>query len=315
MSYILCVGLNPALQKVYSFDRLVYDGVNRAKSSHFLASGKGINVARTLTLLGYPSVTTGLLGGPNGQTIENELNREGIHSAFTMIACGTRQCMTLIDTSRNRTTELIEPSPLVTPLELDRWMHAYESLAPWSRLIVISGTAPSGIPAVTYRRLINYAHKNNKSVQVDCGGELWRECALAEPQVLKCNEEEFLAAHKLQKLSFERMAIMTTHYLRGNTSWIIITRGPEPAIFTTTSGVFAAFPPRIKAVNPIGSGDAVSAGLACSTIERRSVEDVIRYSMACGTANALISGPGVVRQQDIKRLSDEVKIRRLKVRL
>jgi tagatose 6-phosphate kinase len=314
MSYILCIGLNPALQKVYTFDRIAHNGVNRAKTAHSLASGKGINVARTLTLLSHPSVVTGLLGGPNGQTIESALKSEGIHSAFTTIACDTRQCITLIDLTRNVTTELIEPSPQVTSLELDRWIHAYESLVPWSRLIVLSGTAPSGIPAITYRRLINYARKQGKQIHVDCGGELWRECALAEPEVLKCNEEEFLSAHNLKRIPFDKLAVISSHCIRGNTSWIVITRGPDAAIFATKNGVYSVLPPKIEAVNPIGSGDAVSAGLACSMLENKSTEDVIRYSMACGTANALISGPGVVRPQDVKRLCDEVKIKRLKIK-
>jgi tagatose 6-phosphate kinase len=314
MSYILCIGLNPALQKVYTFERIAHNGVNRAKTALSLASGKGINVARTLTLLGHPSVVTGLLGGPNGQTIESELKREGIHSAFTTIACDTRQCITLIDKSRNITTELIEPSPQVSSIEFDRWIHAYESLVPWSKLIVLSGTAPSGIPAVSYRRLIYYAHKLGKQIHVDCGGELWRECALAEPDVLKCNEEEFLAAQNQKKLSFEKLATISSHCIRGNISYIVITRGPEAAIFATKEGVFSALPPKIEAINPIGSGDAVSAGLACSIHENKSIDEAIRFSMACGAANALISGPGVVRPQDVKRLCEQVKIKRIRIK-
>jgi tagatose 6-phosphate kinase len=314
MSYILCIGLNPALQKVYTFDRIAHNGVNRAKTAHALASGKGINVARTLTLLGHPSVTTGFLGGPNGQTIESELKREGIHSAFTTITNDTRQCITLIDKGRNVTTELIEPSPQVTSLELDHWIHAYESLVPWSKLVVLSGTAPTGVPAITYRRLINYARKQGKQIHVDCGGELWRECTLAEPDVLKCNEEEFLSAQNMKSAVFEKLAAISSHCIRGNTSWIVITRGPDAAIFATKEGVFSASPPKIEAINPIGSGDAVSAGLACSIQENKSIDEVIRFSMACGAANALISGPGVVRPQDVKRLCDDVKIKRIKIK-
>jgi len=309
MSYILTVGLNPALQKVLAFDRYRTDAVNRAVQATHIASGKGINVSRTLTLLGRKTVCTGVLGGPSGALIEEELRREGIHSAFTAISAMTRLCITLIDRQHGTTTELIEPSPTVTSSEVDRWVHAYESLCPWSNFVVISGTTPHGFPNGIYRRLINYAHKNKKRVLLDCGGPLFVDGASAEPTVLKCNEEEFYDALQTPRLGLTDLVKQAEKYVKGTTEWVVITRGPDPALFITKSNVYFATPPKVHAVNPIGSGDAVSSGIVIGLIDNKSEEETIKLGVACGTANAIISGPGIVKPSDVKNLQDEVLVK------
>lgn len=345
MSYVLTVGLNPALQRVLTFPRLSVNGVNRAGAAALLASGKGINVARTLSLLGHRVVATGLLGGPSGAAIEAELKREGIPSAFTSIVAPTRQCVTIEDRARHTTTELIEPSPAVLDGEIDRWTHAYESLAAWARFIVISGTVPAGTPPALYRRLVAFARRQRKPVLLDCGGDLWREGAAAEPDVLKCNEEELREALRARRLSPSRLVQAARDRTRGGTRWVVVTRGAEPALFvsqvpgprsnvpgpmskiggeeairdhgprTSDTGAEGALvrawwaaPPRVRPVNTVGSGDAAAAGMVAALLEGAPPEEVVRRAVACGSANALVSGPGLVRVADVKRLAAQVRI-------
>jgi tagatose 6-phosphate kinase len=310
MAYILTVGLNPALQKTLVFDHYRPDAVNRASSSTHLASGKGINVSRTLSILGHQTVCTGILGGPNGVLIEEDLKKEKLHSAFTSIAGSTRLCITLIDKERSSTTELIEPSPSVTSHEVDRWIHAYESLVPWSLFVTISGTSASGFPDNLYKRLIYYAHKNKKPVLIDCGGSFWRDGAEAEPEIIKSNEEEILEGLALKNATIDSLTREAEKHVKGSTNWLVITRGADPAVFITKTFVYSAKPPRIAAVNPIGSGDAVSAGMVAGLLDGLDEEGVVRFALACGSANALVSGPGIVRPSDVKRLTHEVQIKK-----
>jgi tagatose 6-phosphate kinase len=347
MSYILTVGLNPALQKVFTFPRLDLDAVNRAAAAATLASGKGINVARTLALLGRRVVATGILGGPTGAAIEADLKREGIPSAFTAIAAPTRICVTIEDRGRKTTTELIEPSPAVTDGEVERWVHAFESLVPWAGMVVVSGTTPAGMPAGLYRRLIAFARAQGKPVVLDCGGDLWREGAAAEPDVLKCNEAEFCDALQTRRLSPAKLAAEARKRVRGATRWVVVTRGAKPALFaasvpgpgsqvqgpppvpgpvpepkiqgqagSTDLGprtldriAWWAAPPRVRAVNTVGSGDAVTAGMVSAMLDGAPPETVIRRAVACGTANALVTGPGILRPDDVKRLEKEVRLK------
>ena len=46
-------------------------------------------------------------------------------------------------------------------------------------------------------------------------------------------------------------------------------------------------PPRIRALNPIGSGDAVTAGIAYGILKGKDIAEGMRLGLACGAANAL----------------------------
>lgn len=69
------------------------------------------------------------------------------------------------------------------------------------------------------------------------------------------------------------------------------------------------FPPTIDAVNPIGSGDAVTAGLAVALNEGRELSTALVRGMACGAANALSVLSGSLNPEDVARLCDEVDVR------
>ena len=56
---ILNVGLNPVWQKTLAIDNLKLDSVNRVKNVTEMAAGKGINVARSLKILGENSFAIG----------------------------------------------------------------------------------------------------------------------------------------------------------------------------------------------------------------------------------------------------------------
>jgi fructose-1-phosphate kinase PfkB-like protein len=66
---MLCVCLNPTVQKTITLPRMLVGEVNRASAVRTDASGKGVNVARVLVQLGEADVVhlTHLGDGPNAQ--------------------------------------------------------------------------------------------------------------------------------------------------------------------------------------------------------------------------------------------------------
>jgi tagatose 6-phosphate kinase len=71
---------------------------------------------------------------------------------------------------------------------------------------------------------------------------------------------------------------------------------------------FQIVPPKIEAVNAVGSGDAVTAGIAFELSRGAAMREAVITGMACGTANALNPISGVVRPDDVERLRPEVRI-------
>ena len=87
---ILTVTLNPAVDKTYTTGALMLGQVNRMRTAHNIAGGKGINVAKILRQYGYEVMVMGFLGGYTGQFIEEYM--KGIHAEcrFTHVAGETR---------------------------------------------------------------------------------------------------------------------------------------------------------------------------------------------------------------------------------
>ena len=66
--------------------------------------------------------------------------------------------------------------------------------------------------------------------------------------------------------------------------------------------------PRIEAKNPIGSGDAFTAGLLWRLLRGEDLGEACRWGSASGTANALTIMAGEVHLPDVERLVREVKV-------
>jgi fructose-1-phosphate kinase PfkB-like protein len=74
--------------------------------------------------------------------------------------------------------------------------------------------------------------------------------------------------------------------------WVVVTAGRD-AVWALGEGGFRRFrPPAVKALNPIGSGDSLATGIACSVVRGADPVEAIRYGVACGSANAETLLPG-----------------------
>ena len=71
---ITTVTLNAAIDKAYYMEREIVGGtVMRVKKVQNTAGGKGLNVARVVELCGEEVLATGIVGGFNGQYLEQML--------------------------------------------------------------------------------------------------------------------------------------------------------------------------------------------------------------------------------------------------
>src|SRR5438046_1242556 len=103
---ILCLGTTPTVQRTMTFERLLLDHVNRAATVLESASGKSLNVARTLDTLGAEVLAVGFLGGDTGKLVRDDLAAANIAHEFLEVAPRTRTCTTVIDRATNTVTEL-----------------------------------------------------------------------------------------------------------------------------------------------------------------------------------------------------------------
>jgi tagatose 6-phosphate kinase len=308
MKRILCIGPTPAAQRVMVFRKLALNEVNRAAETLDGAAGKSVNVAKVLKALGENPIATGFIGGNRGRLVESALKKKGIETQFVKVAPETRECTTVIDELAGTNTELVQESDAVPK---EKYGQLMEVVRKWTRrcgAMVISGTLTPRAPTDFYRRCAQIATECGLLSVVDAKGPALIEALKARPGVVKPNRSE-LAATVSRELSTdtEIMSAMRELCDRGALK-VIVTSGKEPTLAFDGEHFWRIHTPKIRVVNPIGSGDAFTAGLVSRLLRGADLEEACRWANAVGAANALTMMAGEIRRKDVQRLAAEVKV-------
>lgn len=305
---ILCLGTTPAAQRVMIFRRLTLDAVNRATTTLDGIAGKSVNVAKVLHALGEHPLATGFLGGERGARIRETLDARGIASEFVEVNAPTRQCVTLIDEGSGTVTELVEESRAVDAPAAARLLAMLERRIPASRAVVMSGTLAPGVAPDLYRRCTDWAHAAGSLSVVDAQGAPLLEALAARPEVVKPNRSE-LAATAGRELPDEAALCGAMRELaeRG-AARVVVTAGAGATLAFDGRKFWRVRSPAVQAVNPIGSGDAFTAGLAAGLLRGLDLGESCRLGAAAGTANALQVLAGEVQAGLVPALAARVEI-------
>jgi tagatose 6-phosphate kinase len=311
MKKILCIGPTPAAQRVMVFRNLALDAVNRAATTIDGAAGKSINVAKVLKALGESPIAAGFLGGDRGSLVQSALEERGIETGFVKIGSETRQCTTVIDESAGTNTELVQESDAVPRDKYRQLMDVIRKWAGRCRAMVISGTLTPRSPTDFYRRCTQLATEFSLLSVLDAKGPALIEALKARPGVVKPNRSELAATvgHELASET-DLMSAMRELCNRGALR-VIVTSGKDPVLVFDGKQFWRIHAPNIAAVNPIGSGDAFTAGLVWRLLRGADLGEACRWASAAGAANALTLLAGEVRRKDVQRLAAEVKIEKI----
>ena len=304
---ILVVNLNPSLDKIYTLDKLLYGQAVRTNLVQNTAGGKGTHVANVINILGEKCAVTGFLGGYIGKFIRDALAEKGIQDECIHIQAETRSCLN-IATADGQQTEVLEPGPYVTSAEQSSFSERYQKLLPECSLVVASGSLPQNISADFYSRLIEMARAAGKKFLLDTSGAALQEGIKAKPYFIKPNRDEIEALTGRKIRSVEDAVQEIKHFQQLGVIMPAVSLGKDGSLVAYQDKVYQALPPRLEAVNAVGSGDSYVAGLAVGLTRGLSWEDTVRLASACGSANVLEAESGFVRREKVAEIRSQVKI-------
>ena len=301
---IICCGFTPCVQRILEFGKLERGTVNRAAEVTIGIGGKGANTARLIRQLGGASVLLEFAGGANGCLLEQMLDSEGIEFHHVHTEGETRICQTLLEAGNPDPTELVEEMPPVSPDEWRQMAGLIGSLPLEGSMITISGKLPAGAPDGGYAEICAMVRGRGGRVILDAQGEPLMAALEHAPAIVKINGSELREATGQEDLMAGTAGLMD----RGALS-VLITRGSRSAFYVDAECRLEVVPPTIDAVNPIGSGDAVTAGLAVALNEGRHISEALVLGMACGAANALNLLSGFLKPEDVPGLEEQIVVR------
>ncbi len=304
---IICCGFTPCVQRIIEYAQLRKNEVNRALRVTVGVGGKGANTARVATRLGGAPKLVGFAGGANGRLLEEMLNAEGVAFEHVEVAGETRICQTLLEAGNPETTELVEEMPPISSGEWKRMRALFQSLELSGALVPISGKLPAGAPEDAYAQLVEIAARQGGRVILDAPGEPLLLALEHKPFVVKINDVELL-----QTFGDDDLLAACGELVGRGAQSVLITRGSRSAFFVDGFQTLEVFPPKIDAVNPVGSGDAVTAGMAFELARGGDMAAAVAMGMACGAANALNLISGFLKPDDVARLRTQVRVETVK---
>lgn len=307
---ILVINLNASVDKRYEMKELIKGSVMRALKVENTPGGKGVHVANVSTILGEQCIVTGFLGGKTGDFIEEKLAEYKIKNDFVKIKGETRECLAII-TEDLVQTEILEPGPEVSIEEQMEFIEKYKELLENSDIIVASGSVPRNVPKDFYSHLIVIAKNREKKFLLDTSGELLSNGINAKPFFIKPNRDEIEALTGRRIESDEDAVAEIKKFQEKGIELVVISLGSKGSIAGYKDEFYKVTVPKVRAVNPVGSGDSYVAGIAVSLERGYSIEDMLKYASACGTANAIEEETGSVKESIVNELLEKIKVEKL----
>ncbi|MDZ8117462.1 1-phosphofructokinase family hexose kinase [Pontiella agarivorans] len=303
---IICCGFTPAIQRIITLKKIKKGAVNRAESVTIGIGGKGANVARMIHQLNGRAELIEFSGGKNGRLLEQLLNAEGIGYRHIEVDGETRICQTLVESGNPDTTELVEEMPPITSNDWKKALLLFQTLEHSGSWTALSGKLPAGAPTDGYAEICRIAKEAGGKLIVDTQGEPLMHTLQHHPDLVKINSRELADATGTDEISAGCRKLIE----RGAQA-VFITRGRRPSLYVDALRSLEIDPPEIQAVNPTGSGDAVTAGLTLALNSGSSLKEALVQGTACGAANALNLLSGHLIPKDIERLKTKVRVKRI----
>ena len=295
----LAVGLSPAIQKTLIMGEFREGEVNRSENYYIDSAGKCVNVCRVLTQGGMTSSCLTVAGIENREYFETLCRRDSVNISTIETGGRVRICTTIVDLNKNRCTELVVNEPeVITPEEEKAVKRTYlNRLSDGYRAVIISGSKFEGFSDEIIPFIVQTAKEHKCLVVADFRGEDLKNSFISKsirPDIVKINEEEFFQTFSRFKQLEEGLIEVSLEY---NCAFII-SRGSESTIAADKGKIFYVESKIIKAVNPIGCGDSMTAGITQGILEGLSLKESIEKGRDYAAKNTLSIHPGWILENN-----------------
>jgi 1-phosphofructokinase family hexose kinase len=298
---------NPSIDKLFVVDELIHNAIHRPRQQIAVPGGKGLNVARVAHRLGAEVRVLGMAAGASGHWLADALAAAGVQARWMWHRGETRSCLSVSHGPGTQLTEFYEAGPRVTDQAWQEYaeMVAHD-VAPGDR-VVACGSLPDGAPDDGYLSLLA---GSGSWTAVDTSGEPLRQAMAGEVSLLKVNAAEAaqtLGSDVADGLSLVGLATALKERSSPATV-VVVTGGVAGAVLIDVDGatLLAGLP--VTGAFPVGSGDALLAGLLVAKEDDRGWPEALRLGTAVAVANAEVPGAGRFHLERIPELLDAVDI-------
>ncbi len=300
MAKFLTICLSTTIQRTITFSSISLEKVNRSEKYRIDASGKAINTARVLSQLEKDCVQIICpLGKNNKDEFLSLAKKDNLPVEYTQTEGNIRECWTLLDSSKQTTTELVVGEPLLQgdfSKNEDEILEQIDKFIPQVDCVLLSGSKPLIWSDNLIIEIAKKAIQNNKIFLADyCGKDLLNTLNSYIPSIIKINDEEFCKTFNFDfPLSEEELKTQICSKSSELKNIIVITRGTK-STFAAKDGCFYECPiERVTAINTTACGDSFNAGFIYEYSSSKDISKSLQKGTWCAARNAERECPGAI---------------------
>jgi tagatose 6-phosphate kinase len=305
---IYCTVYNPAIDIIYTLDELQPGRIFTDVSAESTPAGKGINVAKVVRTLGEDVTVVGLMPEEDKERFSRFLEDWSIHSYFYSVEGAVRVNTTITEKITGHVTHISSADYRLSTRIQDEFQGFLESRMHEGDVWALSGSIPQGFDSDAYMKLIQIGKKKNIFIMLDSRGLAFNMGVRAKPHMVKPNLTELEAFFGEQVEGVHHIALKGKRLSDMGIEYVFISLGADGMIAIHEDECLLCSVPSVDVVDTVGCGDALVAGLLVARTRKFSFIEACRIGIACGTSNALHAGPGIVDNDEIWRLMEDVRI-------
>ncbi|MFN6544804.1 1-phosphofructokinase family hexose kinase [Mycolicibacterium nivoides] len=298
---IITVTPNPSLDRTVTLGSpLARGAVQRVDSVTVEPGGKGINVARALTLADVAAEA--VLPASDSDPLLGALLTLGVPFTNVPIAEPVRTNLAITE-SDGTTTKLNERGAVVDADALEALTRCVLAKAQEASWVVLSGSLPPGIPEGWYAQVVSLLAPLDCRVAVDTSeaplAALAAGFQVAAPDLIKPNSEELADLAGVPAADLDDAAAQgdmspvvaaADALVSRGVGTVLATLGAAGAVLVNRSGAWLATPPPIVPRSTVGAGDASLAGYLRAAVAGAEAPQRLQMAVAYGSAAAALPG-------------------------
>lgn len=286
---ILTITPNPAWDVTIAAPRVAWGESTRIEPAVTRAGGKGVNVARVLTQVGYRAVALAPVSPADAAGFRDDLGDVDVD--LVAVARPVRRSFAVIEGENSRATVLNERGVPLREGDWERIVSRVAARLSHATCVVLSGSLPPATDTAVVSRLVRLTREAGTPLIADLSGDALLAAARAGAPMLKPNRSELrdatgeddpvAGARALQRMGAEVVAVSL-----GEDGMMLVPRD-EPVV--------RARLPEALSGNPTGAGDAAVAALAsCHADGVDDAASVLKRAVAWSAAAVLEPAAGSV---------------------
>lgn len=171
-------------------------------------------------------------------------------------------------------------------------------------ILVISGSLPPGVKLEKLTQLLSAAQKKGIRCIVDSSGEaLSAALSIGNIELVKPNQKELSALVNRELTQPDDVRKAAQEIVNdGKAKRVVVSLGPQGALGVDSESCIQVVPPPVKSQSTVGAGDSMVGAMTLKLAENASLEEMVRFGVAAGSAATLNQGTRLCSHDDTQKI-------------